>query len=31
VLGCLDFALSAEEKSFSSPELRKTLDRLLSK
>lgn len=31
VLGCLDFALSAEERSFSSPELRRTLDRLLSK
>ena len=31
VLGCLDFALTAEDRSFTSPELRKTLDRLLSK
>lgn len=28
VLGCLDFALAAEDKSFSSPELRATLDRM---
>ena len=31
VLGCLDYALSAEGTSFTSPELRQNLDRLLAK
>jgi enoyl-CoA hydratase/carnithine racemase len=30
VLACLDFALTAEDRSFSSPELRANLDRLLA-
>jgi hypothetical protein len=30
VLNTLDFALSAENRSFDSPELRATLDKLLS-
>jgi enoyl-CoA hydratase/carnithine racemase len=31
VLGALDFALAAEDRSFGSPELRANLDRLLAK
>jgi hypothetical protein len=31
VLGALDFALAAEDRSFGSPELRANLDRLLDR